>query len=102
MLRGGGLGAFDSIRAKTKTFSENVDMRKVSEGRRTFDPASRIANTNSRLAPLRLRIVSVRPWRKRRVVAVSYVAVKELRDLCHASWRAIWMYASGERPAIDV
>ena len=46
-----------------------------------------------------MRIVSVRPCSKRRVRAVSYVAVKVPRVLYQASCMAIWMYASGERRA---
>ena len=60
---------------------------------------STMARTNARLSAVSVRMVSVRPFLKRRVRLVSYVAVKLPRVRYHASCIAIWMNASGDRRA---
>lgn len=67
---------------------------------RTEDDSLSMARTQALLSAVSVLIVSVRPRSKSLVSTVSYVAVNVPLDLYHASWSAIWMYASGESRAI--
>lgn len=69
--------------------------------KRTEVDSSSIASTQALLSEVSVLIVSVRPWSKSLVSTVSYVAVNVPCDLYHASWSAIWMYASGESRAAN-